>query len=183
MVIKIIWKSSNEKESYGHMGGDSLINAVSVLPLKFGQNYWVIPLLTGACSFGIRERGRGEEERILWWNVGWYWMRWSFYLVLAVYGFYYTCKAKPLFFFSLSCFLHKFDPWYSHFCSTLHNSPFITSFVFFFFRLYMIQQRLKKLLRGISKEWIYRICFVFEIVTLILAPLIQKEVRISWKKA
>ena len=127
MVIKIIWKSSNEKESYGHMGGDSLINAVSVLPLKFGQNYWVIPLLTGACSFGIRERGRGEEERILWWNVGWYWMRWSFYLVLAVYGFYYTCKAKPLFFFLFLAFsinsIHDIPIFAQHFTTLLSSHP------------------------------------------------------------
>lgn len=166
------------------MRGDSLINVVSVMPLEFVQNYWVIPLLMGACSFGIRERERerwGKENIVVKRGV-------LLNALVLVFGFggvwVLLHPAKQTLFFSLSCFLHKFDPWYSHFCSTLHNSPFITSFVFFFFRgLYMIQQRLKKLLGGISKEWIYRICFVFEIFTLILVPLIQKEVRISWQKA
>ena len=162
------------------MGGDSLINVVSVLPLEVVQNYWVIPLLMGACSFGIREGGRGEEERIL----GCYWMRWSFYLVLAVYGFYYTLQSKPSFFLFLASSINSIRDipiFAQHFTTLLSSHPL--SFSSFAGYIYMIQQRLKKLLRGISKEWIYRICFVFEIVTLILAPLIQKEVRISWQKA
>ena len=164
------------------MGGDSLINAVSVLPLKFGQNYWVIPLLMGACSFGIRERGRWGRENIV--------VKRGVILnaLVLLFGFgsvrvLLHLQSKTSFFFLFLAFsinsIHDIPIFAQHFTTLLSSHPLSFSS----FGLYMIQQRLKKLLRGISKEWIYRICFVFEIVTLILAPLIQKEVRISWQKA
>ena len=135
MVFKMSTFKEIEIGSYSLTGRDSFINvvgfvAVAVLPLEFVQNYRVVPLLMGTCSFGWLQR-----KRILWWDT------WG---AIQCFGppigfwqsmvFITPCKLNPFFFFfSLYCFLHKFDPGHSHFFY-FYNSPLITSFVFFFFR-------------------------------------------------
>ena len=127
MVIKIIWKSSNEKESYGHMGGDSLINAVSVLPLKFGQNYWVIPLLTGAVVLVSEREGEVRKREYCgetWGDIEcvgpsiWFWQ---------CTGFITPAKQNLFFFFLFLAFsinsIHDIPIFAQHFTTLLSSHP------------------------------------------------------------